>query len=162
MQVSKPHQMAAKGAQQRISKASRFQLRVAPSSIHRLGVFADQQIPGRVTVIEYTGERISYPEARRRFRRIAKEHGGRFNYLARLNSRWVIDGAIGGNGSELINHSCAPNVKGRRARGRLWFVSLRRIQKGEELLVDYRFPKKAPRVPCHCGSTICRGTINRR
>lgn len=160
--MSQPHRIVAREAQQRISMAARFKLRVAPSSIHRLGVFAEQQIPGRVTVIEYTGERISYPEARRRFRRIMKEHGGRFNYLARLNSRWVIDGAVGGNGAELINHSCAPNVKGRRARGRLWFVSLRRIRKGEELLLDYRFPKKGPPTPCHCGSAACRGTINRR
>lgn len=160
--MSKPYTVVARQAQQRISRASRFKLKVGPSNVHRLGVFAGQQIPGRVAVIEYAGERISYPEARRRFRRIVREHGGRFNYLARLSSRWVIDGAVGGNGSELINHSCAPNMKGRRARGRLLFVSLRRIRKGEELLLDYRFPKKATPVPCHCGSPACRGTINRR
>ena len=30
------------------------------------------------------------------------------------------------------------------------------------LTVDYRFSKKIDRVPCHCGSPRCRGTINEK
>lgn len=158
----KPYQLAAKDAQQRISTASPFKLKIRRSGIHRFGVFAGQDIPAKARVIEYTGERISFREARRRFLRIMKDHAGRFNYLARTSLRCVIDGAVGGNGAELMNHSCEPNMRHRRRRGHIWLVSLRRIRKGEELVVDYRFPKKAPPVHCSCGSAACRGTINVR
>jgi SET domain-containing protein len=149
-------------AQKRIAAACPFRLRVRRSGIHRLGVFASRSIPPRVKVIEYAGERISRREARRRFVIIWKRHKGAFNYLARLNRYWVIDGAVGGNGAELINHSCDPNMGFRRKHGKLWFLSLRRIRKGEELTLDYRFSRKAEKVPCHCGSPKCRGTINKR
>lgn len=148
----------AREAQLRISKASPFDLRIRRSSIHRLGVFAGRPIPKGVKVIEYTGERIARRETRRRFLKMLKT--GR-NYFARLvGSYWVLDGSVGGSGAELINHSCRPNLAPRRNRGRLWFVSLREIRRGEELVVDYRFPKKADSVRCHCGSPNCRGTIN--
>jgi SET domain-containing protein len=149
-------------AQKRIAAASPFRLCVRRSGIHRLGVFAGRVIPPRVKVIEYAGERISRREARRRYLVIWKRHKGAFNYLARLNRYRVIDGAVGGNGSELINHSCDPNIGFHRKHGKLWFLSLRRIRKGEELTLDYRFPRKAAKVPCHCGSPRCRGTINKQ
>lgn len=152
---------SARQAQQRLAVTSRFRLRVRRSAIHGLGVFAGQAIPPRVKVIEYGGERISRRETRRRFLRILKDHRGTFNYLARLNSYWTIDGRVGGTGAELVNHSCEPNVGPRREHGRLWFVSLRRIRKGEELVADYKFPRHGLRTPCHCGAASCRGTINR-
>jgi uncharacterized protein len=82
------------------------------------------------------------------------------NYLAALDSYWAIDGAVGGNGAELINHSCEPNLKPRRIGNRLWLVSLRKVRAGEELTWDYHFAKNGEKVRCHCGSPKCRGTIN--
>jgi SET domain-containing protein len=79
-----------------------------------------------------------------------------------LNARWAIDGAIGGSGAELVNHSCAPNLKVRRRRGHLLFVSRRAIAAGEELTIDYRFSPDIDLVACKCGTPSCRGTINRR
>ena len=69
--------------------------------------------------------------------------------------------AVDGNGAELINHSCEPNLKLRKLRGRLWLFSLRRIPAGEELHYDYGFSKSGKRVCCHCGAASCRGAINR-
>ena len=43
---------------------------------------------------------------------------------------------------------------------RIFYFSKRRIQSGEELLVDYKFSKNAEEVGCHCGAANCRGTIN--
>lgn len=149
-------------AQQRIARASPFRLQVRRSGIHRLGVFAGKQIPARTPVIEYTGEKISRRETRRRFMKIVKNHNGRFNYLAELDPYWTIDGAVGGCGAELINHACHPNLRRRKVRGRLWLVSVRRIRRGEELGYDYKFPKSGIRSSCHCGSANCRGTINVR
>jgi len=147
-------------AQERIVRVSPFRLQVRRSGVHRLGVFAGKQIPARTRVIEYTGEKISRRETRRRFMEIVKKHNGRFNYLAELNSYWAIDGAVGGCGAELINHSCQPNLRLRTQRGRLWLISLRRIRRGEELAYDYKFPRDGIHSPCHCGSANCRGTIN--
>lgn len=142
--------------------ACSFKLRVRRSGIDRMGVFAAQNIPAGVKVIEYAGERISRRETRRRFLKDVNGRGGKRNYLFQIDSYWTVDGASGGNGAELINHSCAPNMKARLLRRRIWLTSIRKIRKGEELGYDYKFSKKAAAVRCHCGSANCRGTINVR
>lgn len=154
--------MAARGAEQRISMACRFKLRVRRSGIDRLGVFAAQDIPAGVKVIEYAGERISRRETRRRFLEDVNGRGGKRNYLFRLDPYWTLDGSSEGNGAELINHSCAPNMKARLLRRRIWLTTIRKIRRGEELAYDYKFTKKAAPVRCHCCSASCRGTINVR
>jgi len=147
-------------AQQGLSKASKYKLRVHTSEIHGFGVFAEQRIPGGCRVVEYAGERISRQETRRRFLEGSKSRGPKLNYLAQVDSYWAVDGAVGGNGAELINHSCDPNLKLTHVGERLWLVSLRTIRKGEELRYDYHFSKRGEQVGCHCGSAKCRGTIN--
>jgi uncharacterized protein len=137
-----------------------WRLRVGRSPIHRLGVFAAEDIPSGRKVIEYAGERITYREANKRFVKIWRSSKSKPLCLFHLNRRWVIDGAVGGSGAELINHACEPNLRTRRIRGHILYFSCRRIRRGEELAVDYRFSKKAVRVPCRCGSPRCRGTIN--
>lgn len=137
----------------------RYRLRVGRSRVHGRGVFACETIPAGRKVIEYTGERVSRLEARRRFLRAWRSRDRRL-YLARLDLYWAIDGASGGSGAELINHCCDPNLKWHRAQGRLFFFSRRRIRPGEELSLDYGFRRDGPRVTCHCGAPTCRGTIN--
>jgi uncharacterized protein len=134
---------------------ARFRLAVRRSPIERFGVFAEVRIPAGHAVIEYTGKRILQSDAPRYAHR-------RRCYLARLNARWAIDGAIGGCGAELVNHSCAPNLKVRRRRGHLLFVARRAIAAGEEITIDYRFSPDIDLVACKCGAPTCRGTINRR
>ncbi|MFN3322142.1 MAG: SET domain-containing protein [Bryobacteraceae bacterium] len=130
-----------------------FRLRVAPSTIHRWGVFAEERIPARRKVIEYTGERISRRETRRRAQ-------GSLNYLFSLNSYWCLDGAVGGSGAEFINHCCDPNLYAWVFRGHILYMSKRIIEPGEELTIDYHFAKDVAKVPCSCGAPNCRGTIN--
>jgi uncharacterized protein len=136
---------------------SRFRLQIRPSPIHRFGVFAGEGIPRRRVVIEYAGDRINYAEALRRFRKRGQPNRICF---ARLSRRWLIDG-WNGNGSELINHSCEPNLYVWRPRGHIFFCSRRRIRPGEELTFDYNLQRRGGRVACHCGSPKCRGTMNR-
>ena len=127
---------------------------VKPSRIHRWGVFAQERIPARRKVIEYTGERVS--------RREAKSRAGRPHvYLFELDSYWWIDGASGGSGAELINHSCDANLRSMVRRGHVLYMSTRVIEPGEELTVDYNFDHDTDRWPCSCGSAKCRGEINR-
>lgn len=131
-----------------------FALEIRPSPIHRWGIYALERIPPRRKVMEYTGERISRRETKRR----GEER--ELHYLFTLNSYWTIDGSVGGSGAEYINHCCEPNLVSRIVSDHILYFSLREIQPGEELLIDYRFEKKMEEVPCHCGATNCRGTIN--
>jgi len=130
-----------------------FKLAIRESKIHRRGVYAGENIPARRKVIEYTGEKIN--------RRETKIRGdGPLTYLFTLNDYWTIDGAVGGSGAEIINHSCDPNLYTSIVKNHILYMSKRPIRKGEELTIDYRFDKKVERVPCRCGTQKCRGTIN--
>jgi len=81
-----------------------FRLKISKSKIHRYGVFAAERIPAQRKVIEYTGERISRRETKRR-------GNGAVTYLFSLDSYWTLDGAVGGSGAEIINHCCEPNLR---------------------------------------------------
>ncbi|HWF47826.1 MAG TPA: SET domain-containing protein-lysine N-methyltransferase [Bryobacteraceae bacterium] len=131
-----------------------FGLKLAPSRIHRWGVYATEFIPSRRKVIEYTGERISRRETKRR------AESSDLIYLFTLDKYWAIDGSVGGSGAQFINHSCEPNLVARIVKGHILYMSLRDIRPGEELTLDYHFDKKVEKVPCHCGALKCRGTIN--
>ena len=130
-----------------------FKLSIRESRIHRRGVYADQRIPAHRKVIEYTGERISRRETKRR-------GDGPVTYLFTLDDYWTLDGAIGGSGAEIINHSCQPNLRSWNTRGHILYMSKHVIEPGEELTVDYRFSKDVGTVVCRCGAPTCRGTIN--
>jgi uncharacterized protein len=149
-------------AKEQLAGASRYNLRLRRSKIHRFGVFAGEDIPAKIRVIEYAGERISRRETRRRFLEGSPGRSRKQIYLARWDDYWSIDGAVGGSGAELINHSCDPNMRLWRWRGRLWLRSVRKIRAGEELRYDYGFEKSGEPVRCHCGAAKCRGTINRK
>ena len=132
---------------------TRYRLHVAQSRVHRFGVFALEPIPAKRRIIPYTGERISRREC------VNRRTGAR-TYILRLDSYWRIDGSVGGSGAELINHSCEPNCRFEIHGHSVWIVSLRAIDANEELLIDYRFSHRHPAVPCYCGASACRGTIN--
>jgi len=140
-----------------------FPLLIRSSAIDRRSVFAETSIPARRKVVEYTGEKITFRRALLRIRRIlfGKSRRSRRLYIARINRSYVIDGGVGGSGAKFINHSCDPNLSLRKSKGRIYFYSKRPIRKGQELTVDYRFGPTTNPIVCHCGSTNCRGTINR-
>ena len=130
-----------------------FKMRVSPSPIHRWGVYAEEHIPKGRKIIEYTGEKISRRETKIRAER-------EFNYLFTLDSYWTVDGSVGGSGAEYINHCCDPNVESRIVRGHILYFSLRDIEPGEEMTLDYRFGADVEKHHCACGVNACRGMIN--
>ncbi len=134
-------------------KYSCFCLRVGSSKIHRWGVYAAEDIPANRKVIEYTGEKIGPREVKQR---------ASTPYLFVLDDHWTIDGAAGGSGAQLINHSCAPNLVSRIMQGHVLYMSLRAIHKGEELTVDYNYDDTDDTMHCRCGKPKCRGTINQK
>lgn len=135
-------------------KATRFRLRLSPSPIHRWGIYAEEFIPKGRKIIEYTGEKISRKETKRRYYERTE------NYLFTLNTYWTIDGAVGGSGAQYINHCCEPNCYSQILKNHILYRAKRDIQPGEELTMDYRFDKNVERVECRCGVAGCRGTIN--
>jgi SET domain-containing protein len=128
-----------------------FKLSIRQSKIHRYGVYASELIPANRKVIEYVGKRLNRREAKH------TDH----TYLFEVDNYWKIDGAIGGSGAEIINHSCQPNLISRVLKGHILYVSLRAIKPGEELLVDYNFGRGTEQVRCFCGAPDCRGTIQK-
>ena len=132
-----------------------FKLLIRKSKIHRVGIFAGEDIPPNRRIIEYRGERISRKETLRRSNEQAS-----MIYLFTLDNYWTLDGAVGGSGAEYINHCCDPNVRAWITKGHILYMSKKPIRKGEELTVDYHFAKNIEHVPCRCGAATCRGTIN--
>jgi uncharacterized protein len=136
-----------------VRKECRFRLRISESAIHRWGVLADEPIPKRRRVIEYTGRKIPVSAMARL---AVRTHV----YTFWISAAYAVDGAIGGSGAQLINHSCDPNLFARVTRGRIHLVSRRAIRLGEELTLDYRIRGGSNAMVCHCGSAICRGLMN--
>lgn len=133
-----------------------FKLAIVKSPIHRWGVIAEQDIPARRYVIEYTGELLNRRQAAAR-----PEQEYCYSYQVDARGYWTLDATNGGSGAERINHSCDPNLKAVILGKRIFYVSTRKINKGEELTVDYHFDYDPHNlIPCACGSRKCRGTIN--
>jgi len=127
--------------------ASRFSLAVRRSPVHGWGLFSAEPIPARRRVIEYAGQRITASEAWRR--RLRPQL-----YIVRLNATTFIDGAVDGSGAEWANQGCEPNLRASRRGSRLFLVSTRRIEAGEELLWHYAIAGGAG-WRCHCGAPTC-------
>jgi hypothetical protein len=137
---------------------------IRKSAIAGRGAFATQRIPKGACIAEYTGEHISQREADRRypFDPDVPHH----TFLFNLEEDVVIDGAVGGNASRYINHSCEPNCEAVIEEDRIFIYALKTIVEGAELLYDYRFILDEPHTvrmkrhyPCRCGAKSCRGTI---
>ena len=123
------------------------------SRIQGTGLFTDSPISARAKIGNYTGERISIREARRRAKR------QRRIVIIELDDRFAIDGAVGGGPLRFVNHSCDPNVFVRIAYGRAEFYARRPIRAGEELSCDYGESQHEGRLPCRCGTKKCRKFI---
>lgn len=132
-----------------------FDLEIRSSKIHRFGIYALEPIPANRKVIEYTGERCNRKETKKRGE-------GEYTYLYTLDNYWTLDGAVGGSGAEMINHSCEPNLVGRILKGHIIYMTLRPIKRGEELTIDYNFDKNTGHNKCECGTKSCRGTLQKK
>ncbi len=135
-------------------KYTGYKLSIRKSKIHRYGVYAEERIPANRKVIEYTGERLNRRETKRRGE-------GEYTYLFTLDKYWTLDGAFGGSGAEIINHSCEANVVSRIMKGHIIYMSLRTIEPGEEITVDYNFEYVGDRTSCSCGTNSCRTVMER-
>jgi SET domain-containing protein len=139
-------------------------IQVRRSGVHGKGVFALQPIKAGETLIEYTGEMISWPEALRRHPHDPQDPNHTFYF--HIDDDRVIDAKVGGNASRWINHACDPNCQADEDDGRVFIKALRDLHPGEELFYDYGLiiderytPALKKAYACRCGSGNCRGTL---
>jgi SET domain-containing protein len=133
------------------------------SGIHGSGVFALADIPDGTRIIEYTGERITKAQSKRREQqRLARQASGDDGcvYIFDVDETHDLDGRRSRSIARLINHSCAPNCTAENIDGHIWIVAKRDIAQGAELTFDYGYPYSDWRLhPCRCGAKGCVGFI---
>lgn len=125
-------------------------LRKGKSAIDGTGLFTDAAIPARTKIGEFTGERISLREARRRAKGLKKIA------IVEMDSQAIDESTKSGGPFRYINHSCEPNSYIRIAYNRVEFYSRRAIRAGEELTCDYGDTQHEGTLPCRCKSRKCR------
>lgn len=103
---------------------AKYKLKVKRSKAG-LGLFADEDIPATVRIIEYVGNVCPSTNE--------KEN----KYIFNVSSKIDIDGSPRWNTARYINHSCEPNAESQVKKGHVWIYSLREIKKGEEIMYDY-------------------------
>jgi uncharacterized protein len=129
-------------------------LTIEKSPIEGYGCFSTSRFKRGFKIAEYTGEKITNAEARRRA-------GRRRLRICGINERWSLDGSRGGNGTHYINHSCEPNAYMKILYDHILFIALRDIEPGDEITIDYETTLHSDKKKCVCGAPGCRGTINK-
>lgn len=124
-------------------------LQVAKSSIDGKGCFAAVSFRQNQQIAEYVGERISFAEAECRRGAPGKK------CICDIDREWSIDGSLGGNGTQYINHSCDPNSYLVVSGGRVFLHALREIIPGEEITTDYLYEMGLDRTRCNCQTASC-------
>ena len=123
---------------------------VMKSVLGGLGCFATVHFPKDSAIAAYAGERISDAEALRRLT------GPSGKYISQLDTDHYIDGSVGGNETQYINHSCEPNADVLVIDRFMIVFALREILPGEEITVDYLNSFDQVKTLCQCRTASCR------
>ncbi len=126
---------------------------VKPSLIEGRGLFTKIPLRKRQKIGEFTGERITQREGRRR----AKKR--QCIAIVEINHQIAIDATNERSGFRFINHSCSPNTFMRIIGERAEFYSRYPIPADTELTVDCHPSHHDGTLPCRCGSEACRGVL---
>lgn len=136
---------------------------VRRSPVHGKGVFALRPLAAGERVLEYKGEITAWRDALRRHRR---EGVAGHTFLFGLSDGRVIDGSHGGNSARWLNHACSPNCETIEDGERIFIHTLRRIELGEELFIDYMLAIDDPddadarcQYACACAAPRCRKSM---
>lgn len=125
-------------------------LSVLNSPLDGVGCFANIRFLKNSPIAEYAGERITRSEAMWRIREAAGK------CISELDADCYIDGSIGGNDTQYINHSCEPNADVLIIDGFMIVFALQEIVPGEEITVDYLNSFAEDQSVCHCRTPSCR------
>ncbi len=143
-----PHSASATSTSTPPSRLARL-VRVGETHVGR-GVFARRRLKADLVLGEILGETLD-------------DHPEDSSYVMELPSCKLLEPAPP---LRFLNHSCDPNCEifyweaepGTEQEDRLWLQTIRPIESGGELLIDYCWPADAA-IPCRCGAANCRGWI---
>nr|XP_012147639.1 PREDICTED: histone-lysine N-methyltransferase trithorax isoform X1 [Megachile rotundata] len=145
-----------------LKETSKESVGVYHSHIHGRGLFCLRDIEAGEMVIEYAGEVIRASLTDKREKYYDSKNIG--CYMFKIDDHLVVDATMKGNAARFINHSCEPNCYSRvvdiLGKKHILIFALRRINQGEELTYDYKFPFEDIKIPCTCGSRRCRKYLN--
>lgn len=139
---------------------------VKRSNLHGNGVFAAQDIPAGVRILNYAGTRIT-PEQADAMHPVNPDDPFHTFFFS-LSSGKIIDAGNKGNDARWINHACSPNCQAEESADgtKVRIIALQDIAKGEELFYDYGLVIEGKitktlreQYKCLCGSPDCRGTM---
>lgn len=136
---------------------------VRRSSAHGKGVFAARALAAGERVLQYKGQITSWRNAARRHQREGVEG---HTFLFGLSDGRVIDGSRDGNSARWLNHACAPNCETIEDAGRIFIHTLRPVDAGEELFIEYLLDVDDPsdeearaQYACRCAAAGCRQSM---
>ena len=131
----------------------KFDVLVRPSTIDGHGVFAAEFIPARLKIGEIRGEAITCAEGRRRAAGLHRI------MIVEISPRTAIDASKSTDPMRFTNHSCQANARLAIIAGRIEFYSLRAIEPGEEITVNYGETHHEGKLRCRCGAPNCIGAL---
>ena len=131
----------------------KFDVFVRKSEIDGHGVFAAEMIPPRLKIGEIRGEAISCAEGRRRAASLQRI------MIVEISSRTAIDASKSTDPMRFTYHSCQANARLAIIAGRIEFYSLRGIEPGEEITVNYGQTHHEGKLRCRCGAPNCIGAL---
>ncbi|MEK8052077.1 SET domain-containing protein [Ideonella sp. DXS22W] len=131
----------------------KYDVTVKRSRIDGFGAFAAEPVPAHRKIGEIRGESISVAEARRR------AAGQQRIMIVEVSPKHAIDASKSTDPMRFTNHSCQANARLQIRDGRIEFYSLRAIEPGEEVTVNYGETHHEGTLPCRCGQPGCVGFL---
>lgn len=131
----------------------KYDVTVRRSRIDGFGAFAAEAVPAHRKIGEIRGESISVAEARRR------AAGQQRIMIVEVSTKHAIDASKSTDPMRFTNHSCQANARLQIRDGRIEFYSLRAIEPGEEVTVNYGETHHEGTLPCRCGAPGCIGFL---
>jgi uncharacterized protein len=120
---------------------------------NRYGLFTEESITAGTVVDQIKGKIFDY--------RVLLNVGGNFlNNCIRFGELTYLSPQ--GYDFEFINHSCNPNCRIEKRRGKLYLIALKNIPKDSELFFDYSTITASDDIwtmKCNCGEKACRKII---
>ncbi|KAM3727520.1 Histone-lysine N-methyltransferase SUV39H1 [Dirofilaria immitis] len=150
-----------------VQKGRRYKVAIVRTETRGWGIFALEDIPSNVFVVEYIGEVLTIAEGDSR-----RDSMYQFELNGYKEIKYLIDAKYYGNEAAFINHSCDPNLVAVRIRverfdqsfHRIGLFSKCRIFRGQELTLNYFYGKWKPEtiltseegtMKCFCGALNC-------
>ena len=125
------------------------------SRVNGVGLFAAGPIRPGTSIIEFKGRIIPWDTGAIMLLRGAK-------HVIKYDANHDLDARPQWSAAGHVNHGCYPNCAIKKKRDGLWLTSIRSINQGEELLIDYAFDLGEEFELCRCGHPRCRGLMLRK